>query len=734
MNQKEQERRARLMKMQAERLPEIKRRFEENKKRAELKTDEPTVTGEAVIFEEVQKRNFNSNFKPGGKDAHLVKKKAATKAAKPAKATKTATKKAEKATTKKSAAETRKVDLSVSTKKGDMVHHQRMLSQDVNAQATQHIIGVPVNKSRYNGYNGTQITNNQLKSARPDNESVLIIPIGGTGEFGIGKNMTVIQYKNEAIVIDMGVLFAGDDYPGVNYMVPDIKYIEDNMDKIKAICFTHAHLDHIGACRHILPKFPITTPIYGSEFTIGMIKKQMSELDDVPDMNYNVVDPFKHEKIAVSEHLSVEFIHTLHSIPGNNAIIVRTPNGVIYVSGDWRTETNPLYQQTDYERIDEIVKKEGITLMLNESTNIDSPGHHPHSEYDVGENLGKVMDHYANGRIIVSCFSSQVSRIGMVLDEAAKRGRKVAFAGFSMINNVEVALRTHQIKAPKDTIMKMEDIIKLPDEMVTIICTGSQGELNAVLNRMVTGAHKYIKIKSTDTIVFSSNPIPGNEPHVVNTVDGLLREGAQVIQNGKTHLSNIGPLHLSGHAYYEDHVDFVTRLHPLNYMPYHGEFYMMQHNAEMAENVIGIPKDRIIISDDGDIVELTKDKKIKKTGRVHVGNKLYDDADMPVHEAVVKDRIHISREGIFVIVLTLSKKTGRLIKTPDIVSRAFIYLDNSEELIGKIRHYLRVKTDKSVSTDPELKVLKDEIKEDVTRILFDATGHTPIVIPVINKV
>ncbi len=733
MNQKEQERRARLLKMQAERLPEIKRRFEENQKRATMKEEKPTITGEAVIFEEVQKRNFNSNFKPGGKDAHLVKKKttakkAATKtakAAKPAKTTKT--KETEKA-------QARKVDLSVSTKKGDMVHHQRMLSQDVNAQATQHIIGIPVNKSRYNGYNGAQVTNSQLKQARPSNDSVLIIPIGGTGEFGIGKNMTVIQYKDEAIVIDMGVLFAGDDYPGVNYMVPDIKYLEDNMSKVKAICFTHAHLDHIGACRHLLPKFPTTVPIYGSDFTIGMIKKQMSELDEVPDMNYITVDPFKHEKLAVSENLSVEFIHTLHSIPGNNAILVRTPNGTIYVSGDWRAESNPLYTQTDYERIDEIVKKEGIDLMLNESTNIDSPGHHPHSEYDVGENLGKVMDHYANGRIIVSCFSSQVSRIGMVLEEAAKRGRKVAFAGFSMINNVEVALRTKMIKAPKDTIMKMEDIIKLPDEQVTIICTGSQGELNAVLNRMVTGAHKFIKIKSTDTIVFSSNPIPGNEPHVVSTVDGLLREGAQVIQNGKTHLTNIGPLHLSGHAYYEDHVDFVTRLNPRNYMPYHGEFYMMEHNAEMAENVIGIPRERIIIADDGDVIEFTKDKKIKKTGRVYVGNKLYDDADMPVHEAVVKDRIHISREGIFIIVLTLSKKTGRLIKTPDIVSRAFIYLDNSEELIGKIRHYLRVKTDRSVSTDPELKELKDEVKEDVTRILFDATGHTPIVIPVINKV
>ena len=323
----------------------------------------------------------------------------------------------------------------------------------------------------------------------------------------------------------------------------------------------------------------------------------------------------------------------------------------------------------------------------------------------------------------------------MTLKEAAARGRKVAFAGFSMVNNIEVALRTHQIKVPKDTVMKMEDIIKLPDDKITIVCTGSQGELNAVLNRMVTGQHKYIKIKSTDTIVFSSNPIPGNEPHVVSTVDGLLREGAQVIQNGKTHLTNIGPLHLSGHAYYEDHVDLVTRINPTNYMPYHGEFYMLEHNAQMAENVIGIPKDRIIVSDDGDVVELTKDKKIRKAGRIYVGNKLYDDADQPVHEAVVKDRIHISREGIFVIVLTLSKKTGRLIKTPDIISRAFIYLDNSEELIGKIRHYLRTKTDRTVSaTETQQKALKEDIKEDVSHILFDATGHTPIVIPVINKV
>ena len=725
-NKAEAERRAKLLKMRAERLPDIKKAFEEN-----------------------QKRNFNANFAPGGKDEKLVRKKTTTKTAATKTVKKAATPTGKKAAAKKSntsrnskatkqaASNTdkkRDVSLLVTTRKGEMVHHQRMLSQDVNAQATQHIIGIPVNKSRYNGYNGQQITMAQIKQARQHKEAVRIIPIGGLGEFGIGKNMTAIEYQGEIVLIDMGTLFASEDYPGVNYMVPDSKWLDDNRDKVKAILFTHAHLDHIGACRHLLPYFGPLVPIYATPFTIGMIKKQMSELSDIPDMNYHEVDPLKHENIKLSEHLSAEFIHTLHSIPGNTSIVIRTPNGNIMLSGDWRFEKNPMDTPADYDRMLEIRDKEGYALLLNESTNIDTPGTHPHSEFDVGENMGRVMDHYANGRVIISCFSSQVKRIELVLKEAAARGRKVAFAGYSMINNVEVALRAKAIKVPKDTIMKMEDIVKLPDERVTIVCTGSQGEMNAVLSRMISGAHRYIKIKATDTIVFSSNPIPGNEPKVVSTVGGLLREGAQVIQNGKTHLTNIGPLHLSGHAYFEDHVKFVTDMRPKNYIPYHGEFYMLQHNAEMAENVVGIPKDRIIVADDGDIIELMPDQTIHKNGRIHVGNKLYDDADQQVNEAVVKDRIHISREGIFVVILTLSKKTGRLIKTPDIVSRAFIYLDNSEELIGKIRHYLRAKTDHTVSTDDDIKAMKEEIKEDVTHILFDATGHTPIVIPVINKV
>lgn len=720
MNEKSQaeaERRARLLKSRAERLPDIKKQFEEN-----------------------QKRNFNANFAPGGKDERLVQskksiktaKKATKTAVKPAKTVKTAakTKKAKSESTEKR----RDVNLLVSTRKGEMVHHQRMLSQDVNAQATQHIIGIPVNKSRYNGYHGNQVTMSQLRAARPHKDAVRIIPIGGLGENGIGKNMTAIEYQGEIVLVDMGTLFADNDYPGVNYMIPASKYLEDNREKVKAILFTHAHLDHIGACKHLLPFFGPLVPIYATPFTIGMIKRQMSELSDVPEMNYQIVNPLDHKKIQLTQHLSCEFIHMLHSIPGNTSILFRTSNGNIVLSGDWRFETNPMDTPADYDYLVNIANTEGIAVLLNESTNIDTPGTHPHSEFDVGENMGRVMDHYASGRVIISCFSSQVKRIELVLHEAAKRGRKVAFAGYSMINNVEVALRARAIKVPKDVIMKMEDIVKLPDEKVTIVCTGSQGELNAVLNRMVSGAHRYIKIKASDTIVFSSNPIPGNEPKVTTTVGGLLREGAQVIQNGKTHITNIGPLHLSGHAYYEDHVKYVTDLHPKNYVPYHGEFYMLQHNAEMAENVVGIPRDNILVADDGDIIELMPDQTIHKNGRISVGNKLYDDADRQVNEAVVKDRIHISREGIFVVILTLSKKTGRLIKTPDIVSRAFIYLDNSEELIGKIRHYLRAKTDRNIANESDIKALKEEIKEDVTHILFDATGHTPIVIPVINKV
>ncbi|RYC72805.1 ribonuclease J [Candidatus Nanogingivalis gingivitcus] len=668
------------------------------------------------------------------REKYVPKRNDAKQKAKKAEFTKKAAKVVKNNKNNSQNADAKKVNLPTTTRRGAVVRAQRMISNDINLRATQHIINIPVNKSLFNGFNGEQLTPTILKKLRPENDSVKIIPLGGLGEFGIGKNMFAIEYGNEILIIDMGSIFPNEDYPGVNFMTPDITYLEDNMHKVKAVAFTHAHLDHIGAVRQLLPKFGNLIPIYATDFTIGMIKRQMEEAVAEVSPNYQVVDPFRHEQIRISENLTLEFVHVLHSIPGCVAMIIRTPNGNIVHMGDWRFENDPIDTQFDMPRLAEVAQKEGIDLLMNESTNIDVPGTHPHSEYAIGESIGEVMDAYPHARLIISCFSSQIYRLQLILDEAAKHNRKVAFAGFSMINAVEIALRSKKIKVPKDTIAKMEDIVKMDDSKVTIVCTGSQGELNAVLNRMATGAHRFVKIKATDVVVFSSSPIPGNEPKVASTVDGLIREGAGVVQHGRGHYHGIGPLHLSGHAYYDDHVRLVETLRPKNYLPVHGEFYMLQHNAEMAQKVLGLKRERILVADSGDIIELTKNKTIKKGGRIHVGSILYDNTGNTVHDAVVKDRLHISTEGIFIIVLTINKKTGRLMKTPDVISRAFVYLKDSEELVGKIRHYLRVKTDREVGRQIDINDLKQEIKDDVSHLLFDSTGHTPIVIPVVNKV
>lgn len=668
------------------------------------------------------------------REKYVPKRNDAKQKAKKAEFTKKAAKVVKNNKNNSQNADAKKVNLPTTTRRGAVVRAQRMISNDINLRATQHIINIPVNKSLFNGFNGEQLTPTILKKLRPENDSVKIIPLGGLGEFGIGKNMFAIEYGNEILIIDMGSIFPNEDYPGVNFMTPDITYLEDNMHKVKAVAFTHAHLDHIGAVRQLLPKFGNLIPIYATDFTIGMIKRQMEEAVAEVSPNYQVVDPFRHEQIRISENLTLEFVHVLHSIPGCVAMIIRTPNGNIVHMGDWRFENDPIDTQFDMPRLAEVAQKEGIDLLMNESTNIDVPGTHPHSEYAIGESIGEVMDAYPHARLIISCFSSQIYRLQLILDEAAKHNRKVAFAGFSMINAVEIALRSKKIKVPKDTIAKMEDIVKMDDSKVTIVCTGSQGELNAVLNRMATGAHRFVKIKATDVVVFSSSPIPGNEPKVASTVDGLIREGAGVVQHGRGHYHGIGPLHLSGHAYYDDHVRLVETLRPKNYLPVHGEFYMLQHNAEMAQKVLGLKRERILVADSGDIIELTKNKTIKKGGRIHVGSILYDNTGNTVHDAVVKDRLHISTEGIFIIVLTINKKTGRLMKTPDVISRAFVYLKDSEELVGKIRHYLRVKTDREVGRQIDINDLKQEIKDDVSHLLFDSTGHTPIVISVVNKV
>ena len=623
---------------------------------------------------------------------------------------------------------------STTTRKGEVFRAQRRTSENVNLRASQHVINIPVNKSVYNGYGGEQFSAKmQPKCTRGGKPKLRIIPIGGVGEMGIGKNMNAIEYDDEIIVVDMGFLFPGSDYPGINYITPDITWLEENKHKIKAHVFTHGHLDHIGSFRHFIHRIP--APVYGSKFTIGMLDKSMADADTDFQPDFRVMDPLSHEILQVSKHFSVELVRVNHSIPDSTAVIIRTPLGVVIDSGDWRFEESPVDgQKFDLKRMTEVASKEGVLMFMNESTNCESAGTHTHTEFDIQYSIGQVMDKFSNSRVILSCFSSQVHRLQLILEEAHKHGRKVAFAGFSMIQNLEVALRSGTIKIPKDTVMKMEDIIKLPDSQITVVCTGSQGEFNAVLSRMATGAHKYMKIKGSDVVVFSSNPIPGNEKNVVRTVDGLMREGSDVIQNGKTHLTGIGPLHLSGHGYYDDHVKLINALNPTYYMPIHGEFHMLVYNARLAEKECGIPRKNIFVCDAGDIIEIDIERQAKKAGRIQAGGVMYDDTGAIVSEVVLKDRIHMSQEGMFVVVLTVQRGTGRLLTSPDIISRGFIYLRDSEELMNMIRQYLKQKAARSFAGKYDLDVVKKEIKDEITHILYDQTRRTPIVIPVINEV
>jgi ribonuclease J len=620
------------------------------------------------------------------------------------------------------------------TRKGESYRAQRRTSENVNQRASQHIVNVPVNKSIYNGYNGRQFSlADQKRQPRSDKPTLKVIPIGGLGEMGIGKNMTAIEYEDDIIVIDAGFLFPGADYPGINYITPDISYLEENKHKIRAQIFTHGHLDHIGAYRHFAHKIP--APVYGAKFTLGMVQRTMEEAASGFEPEYIEMNPDIHEQIQIGDHFNIELIRMNHSIPDSVGVIIRTPMGVIFETGDWRFEEQPVDgKKVDMDRLTEIATKEGIMLLMNESTNCESDGTHTVTEFDIQQSMGQVMDKHTNSRLIISCFSSQIHRMQVILDEAKRHDRKVAFAGYSMIQNLEVAIRSGVIKIPKDVVVKMEDIVKLPDNKVSIICTGSQGEFTAVLNRMANGSHKHVKIKNTDVIVFSSNPIPGNEKYVVRTIDGLMREGSDVIQNDKSHLTGIGPLHISGHAYHDDHVRMINALNPKYYVPIHGEFHMLVHNAEIAEEKGGIKRDNIFVCDSGDIIEITHDGA-KKTGRVPVGGIMYDDNGAIVSEVVLKDRIHMSTEGIFVVVLTVQKGSGRLMTSPDIISRGFIYLRDSEELMGMIRQYLKQKVAKSFTgKHVDFDTIKKELRDDITHILYDQTRRTPIVIPVINEI
>lgn len=621
------------------------------------------------------------------------------------------------------------------TRKGEAFRAQRRTSEGVTQRASQHMINVPVNKSLYNGYGGRQFSlKDQPKSRNSSKPTLRIIPIGGVGEMGIGKNMTAFEYDDEIVIVDMGFLFPGAGYPGINYITPDVTWLEENKHKIRGHVFTHAHLDHIGAFRHLISKIP--APVYAGKFTTGMLQRTMEETDGSFEPDYNILDPENHDRAQLGDNFSVELVRVNHSIPDSSAVVIRTPLGNILCSGDWRIEDNPVDgKKFDFERFTQIATEEGFLVFLNESTSCESAGTNmEHTEHDIQHSISDIMNMHSGNRIIISSFSSMIHRMQLFLEEAKRHDRKVAFAGYSMVQNLEVALRAGVIKVPKDVIVKMEDIIKLPDNKVTIVCTGSQGEFNAVLNRMASGSHKHLKVKQGDVIVFSSSVVPGNEKYVVRTVDNLMREGGEVLQDKKTHVSGIGRLHLSGHGYYEDHIRVIDAVNPKYYIPNHGEYHMLEHNARLAEKENNIPRENIFVCDPGDVIEITSEGA-KKAGRVPVGGVMYDDSGAVVSEVVLKDRIHMSQEGMFIVVLTIQKGSGRLMTSPDIISRGFIYMRDSEELMNTIRQYLKQKVARGFSGKKvDMDVMKKELRDEITHILYDQTRRTPIVIPVINEI
>jgi len=619
------------------------------------------------------------------------------------------------------------------TRKGEVLRAARRTSENVNLQAALYNNNdTPTNKSIYNGFDGEQYSPALVKKTQSkDRPTLKVIPVGGTQ---IGRNTTALCYGDEIVLIDMGFEFPGDDYPGINYIVPDISWLEERKDQIKAVIFTHGHLDHIGAFRHMIPKIP--APVYATKFTIEMLKKNMEEETTGYQPEYHELVPEKHDRVQLSENFGLELVRVNHSIPDSACVVIRTPVGVVVSSGDWRFQEDPLDgREFDLNRLTEIASKEGIHLLINESTSCEIGGSNDSKEADVRMTFDQVMEMYPNSRVIISTFASQIHRLQLALDEAAKHGRKVAFAGYSMINNVELALRTGDLKAPANTIMKLEDVVKLPDSRVCIICTGNQGEMNAVLNRMASGAHRWIKIKNSDIIVLSSSRIPGNEGHVAIMEDNLIREGCDVISKNNAESYGLGPVHMGGHGHHDDHVKFITALNPKFYFPNHGDFTFLEHNARIAEKECGIPRDNIFVCDAGDVVEFSHDNTAKRSARIHVGSVMYDDAGAIVSEVVLKDRIHMSTQGMFVVVLTVQRGTGRLLSSPDIISRGFIYLRDSEELISSIRAYVKQKASRAYSGRRiDMDGFKRDLRDEITQILYDRTQRTPIVIPVVNEI
>lgn len=550
-------------------------------------------------------------------------------------------------------------------------------------------------------------------------DKVKVIPLGGVNE--IGKNMTVIEYKNDIIVIDCGLMFPEEEMFGVDIVIPDINYLLKQKEKVKAIVLTHGHEDHIGALPYILKQ--LNVPVYGTKLTLGIVETKLKEHGIFRDCTLKVVKP--KDVIAFGE-IKVEFIKNNHSIADSCSLAIHTPVGIIVHTGDFKIDYTPIDGEImDFARLAEL-GKQGVMLLMADSTNIERPGY-TMSERTVGETFDKIFSE-TKSRIIVATFASNIHRIQQIMDSAYKYGRKVAISGRSIENIVEVANELGYLRYPEGLFIDIDDIEKYKPSEIVIITTGSQGEPMSALARMSTSEHRKVEIMKDDLVIVSATPIPGNEKLISRVINQLFKRGANVIYE------SLADVHVSGHACQEELKLIHTLVKPKYFMPVHGEYRHLKQHSLLAQK-LGMDENNIFISDIGQVLEVNENSA-RISGYVPAGQVLVDGLGVgDVGNIVLRDRKHLSQDGILTVVVTIERETGKVIAGPDIISRGFVYVRESEDLMEEARNIVKVSLEKCLKNQiTEWAALKSSIKDNLREYLYEKTKRKPMILPIIMEI
>lgn len=545
-----------------------------------------------------------------------------------------------------------------------------------------------------------------------------IIPLGGLGE--IGKNMTAVRYGNDILVIDAGLSFPEDDMLGIDLVIPDITYLLDNRDLVRAIVLTHGHEDHIGALPYVLKQ--LSLPVYGTALTLGILEGRLKE-NGVSNSTLNAVKPGDTIQAGV---FKVGFIKVSHSIPDAVGLSIKTPIGTVVHTGDFKIDQTPVDGRvTDFHRFAEL-GDQGVLVMLADSTNAERPGYTA-SERMVGATFDDAF-RKARDRIIIATFSSNVHRIQQAIDTACKFKRKVAILGRSMVNVANIAFELGYLKAPEGVLIDIDEINNYPASQIVIMTTGSQGEPMSALSRMAMSDHKKVDIVPGDTIIISATPIPGNEKMVSRTIDFLLRQGADVIYEAAY------GIHVSGHASQEELKLMHNLLRPKFFIPVHGEFRHLVKHAKIAQD-LGMPRDRIFVAENGQVLEFTADKGAV-AGKVTAGKVLVDGLGVgDVGNIVLRDRRQLSQDGILIVVVTMDKQRGCVMAGPDIVSRGFVYVRESEQLMDDARDKVKQTLERfETESVTEWATIKSGVRDALGKFLYERTRRRPMILPIIMEV